>query len=142
MAAVCVAAVIAAHLDGARLPYSARKVSSSDGSRLTKSASSYCAAARTTGVMLPGHAHAQDVVLGDDVGHAGQRAELLDRHRSVKTSSTWWWARSRSASVRSTRARRPSRMIATRSQVFSTSDRMCDDRKTVRPSALASRMTA
>ena len=27
-----------------------------------------------------GDAHAQGVVLGDDVGHAGQRAELLQRH--------------------------------------------------------------
>src|SRR5262249_55336601 len=35
------------------LPYSARNVSSSDGSRLTQSASSYFAAARTTGAILP-----------------------------------------------------------------------------------------
>ena len=33
---------------------------------------------------------------------------------------------------------RPSRMIPTRSQARSTSGRLCDDRKTVRPAALAS----
>jgi hypothetical protein len=37
--------------------------------------------------------------------------------------------------------RRPSRMIATRSQVFSTSLRMWLERKIVRPSDFASRMT-
>src|SRR5215207_2417136 len=37
----------------ASLPYSARNVSSSEGSRLMKSARSYCEAARTIGVMLP-----------------------------------------------------------------------------------------
>ena len=89
-----------------------------------------------------GNAHVQHVVLGDDVATRRAGAELLQRHLVGEDSSTWWWARSRSASVRSTRASRPSRMIATRSQVFSTSERMCDDRNTVRPSALASRMTA
>ncbi len=41
-------------------------------------------------------------------------------------SSTWWWARSRRLSTVPSLASRPSRMIATRSQAFSTSDRMCE----------------
>ena len=43
------------------------------------------------------------------------------------------------ASIESTWTSRPSRMIATRSQVRSTSSMMCDDRKMVRPSSRASR---
>ena len=43
------------------------------------------------------------------------------------------------ASIVSTWTSRPSRMIATRSQVRSTSSMMCDDRKIVRPAAFASR---
>ena len=81
-------------------------------------------------------AQAQDVVLGRR--RRSRRAAPRTRppaRRPAKRSSTWWWARSRSASIRSTLTRRPSRMIATRSQVFSTSDRMWLDRKTVRPSA-------
>ena len=51
-------------------------------------------------------------------------------------SSTWWWARSRRPSTLSTLTSRPSRMIATRSAVRSTSLRMWLERKTVRPSVL------
>ena len=82
--------------------------------------------------------------VGDDVAHAGQRrrtppigtvageaqldlvvGEVAQRLDAVDLD-----------------AGRPSRMIATRSQVFSTSLRMWLERKTVRPSALASRMTS
>ena len=88
-------------------------------------------------------AHPEDVVLGHDVADARQALELRRAGPGpVKRSSTWWWARSRRASIRSTLTSRPSRMIATRSQVRSTSLRMWLETKTVRPSALASRTRA
>ena len=86
-------------------------------------------------------AHREGVVGRDHVAHTVM-ASNARRTGWVKRSSTWWWAMSRSASTRSTRASRPSRMIATRSQVFSTSLRMWLDMKTVRPSAFASRITS
>ena len=101
----------------------ARNVSSSDGSRLTKSTSSYVPRPRTTGVIGPETRIRRTWSSVDDVADAGQRRELARRaRRRRRRSSTWWWARSRRASTRSTLTSRPSRMIATRSQVCSTSD--------------------
>ena len=59
-----------------------------------------------------------------------------DRRRSARRDGrrAGGWPRSLS-----TWTSRPSRMIATRSQVRSTSSMMCDDRKIVRPSSRASR---
>ena len=85
----------------------------------------------------PRDAHRRVWSVDDDVAHAVKRRERRRAaRRRVKRSSTWWWARSRRASTRSTLTSRPSRMIATRSQVFSTSDRMWLERKIVRPSGL------
>ena len=88
-------------------------------------------------------AQPERVVLDADV--ATRRAAPRTRAAgtvSANRSSTWWWARSRRASTRSTLTSWPSRMIATRSQVRSTSDRMWLDRKTDRPSACASRTSS
>ena len=84
-----------------------------------------------------------DVVLGDDVADARQRLELggRDRAREAQLDLVMGEVAQRLDAVDAGRAR-PSRMIATRSQVFSTSLRMWLERKTVRPSSRASRTSA
>ena len=81
------------------------------------------AASRTTGAIEPDDAHPQR--RGPRSTTSLTPGERRERRRPAtspaKRSSTWWWARSRSASTRSTWTSRPSRMIATRSQVCSTS---------------------
>ena len=64
------------------------------------------------------------VVHRGKIGDARQASNAAVGTGPEKRSSTWWWARSRSASTVSSLVSRPSRMIATRPQVFSTSDRM------------------
>src|SRR6266536_2726587 len=115
--------------------YSARNASSRLGSRDTKSSSSKRAAVWTTGVIEPAtriRSVWSSTAISDTPGRpANSAAGTLPTNRS----STWWWARSRRLSTRPVRTSRPSRMIATRSQVRSTSDRTWLDRKMVRPSA-------
>ena len=52
--------------------------------------------------------------------------------------STFRFRRARSAGISSSATRRPARTIATRSHTRSTSDRMCDEKKIVRPAARSS----
>ena len=78
---------------------------------------------------------------------AGRRRSTRRRRRRAAAAdptrrmSTWRLRRASSAATSSERDSCPRRMIATRSQTRSTSDRTCDEKKIVRPSALsASRM--